>query len=147
LRLAGRIIEFDPDVRGGHGYAIAREILESGRALEKMRRIIKAQGAQDKEFGLGALSFDVLADEGGMVVAIDNLHLARVARLAGAPISKGAGVDLLRKLGDTVDRGEVLYRVYAAYPANLGFARDLTTRRSGFLMGENERVPGYFVDY
>ncbi|HRC39297.1 MAG TPA: thymidine phosphorylase family protein, partial [Rubrivivax sp.] len=33
LRLAGRVIEFDPDVRGGDGYRIARDILESGRAL------------------------------------------------------------------------------------------------------------------
>ena len=37
LRLAARILEFDPDVRGGQGYTLARDILESGRALEKMR--------------------------------------------------------------------------------------------------------------
>lgn len=147
LRLAGRVIEFDPDVRGGNGYAIAREILESGRALEKMKRIINAQGAQEKPFALGALSFEVVAGEPGVVVAIDNLHLARIARLAGAPISKGAGVDLLKKLGERVEIGEPLYRVYAEFPSNLGFARDLTAKRSGFMMGETERVPGYFVDY
>ena len=45
LRLAGRIIEFDPDVRGGRGFTIARDILDSGRALEKMRAIMAAQGA------------------------------------------------------------------------------------------------------
>ena len=33
LRLAGRILEFDPDVRGGQGFTIARDILDSGRAL------------------------------------------------------------------------------------------------------------------
>ena len=44
LRLAGRIIEFDPDVRGGRGFTIARDILDSGRALEKMHAIIAAQG-------------------------------------------------------------------------------------------------------
>src|SRR5690606_33404041 len=44
LRLAGRVIEFDPDVRGGDGYRIARDILESGRALAKMNAIIDAQG-------------------------------------------------------------------------------------------------------
>lgn len=147
LRLAGRIIEFDPDVRGGDGYSIAREILESGRALAKMRRIINAQGAQERELALGTLSFEVPAEDGGAVVAIDNLHLAHVARLAGAPMSKGAGVDLLKKVGDKVERGEPLYRVYAEFPANLGFARDLTAKGSGFSMGEGERVPGYFVDY
>ena len=44
LRLAGRVIEFDPDVRGGDGFAIARDILDSGRALAKMNQIIDAQG-------------------------------------------------------------------------------------------------------
>lgn len=33
--LAGRIIEFDPDVRGGQGYAIARDILESGQPVQR----------------------------------------------------------------------------------------------------------------
>ena len=44
LRLAGRVLEFDPDVRGGDGWRIARDILESGRALAQMEAIITAQG-------------------------------------------------------------------------------------------------------
>lgn len=147
LRLSGRIIEFDPDVRGGDGYAIAREILESGRALEKMKRIIRAQGAQEHPFRLGSLTFDVPAGSSGAVVGIDNHHLAQIARLAGAPISKGAGVDLLKKLWDPVQSGETLYRVYAEYPSNLDFARDMAAKASGFEIGEGKRVPGYFVDY
>jgi thymidine phosphorylase len=87
LRLAGRIIEFDPDVRGGQGYAIAREILESGRALEKMDRIIKAQGEKSNRPALGRLSFDVCASTSGTVTAIDNFFLARLAR----PFHPGPG--------------------------------------------------------
>ena len=33
------------------------------------------------------------------VIGIDNLRLNRLARVAGAPISKGAGIDLLAKIG------------------------------------------------
>jgi len=64
LRLAGRLLECDPDIRGGDGYAIARDILDSGRALKKMMAIIEAQGGKafDHEHPqLGALSFDVCA--------------------------------------------------------------------------------------
>jgi thymidine phosphorylase len=46
LRLAGRLIECDPDVRGGDGFAIARDILDSGRALSRMNAIIEAQGSR-----------------------------------------------------------------------------------------------------
>jgi len=147
LRLAGRIIEFDPDVRGGQGYAIAREILESGRALQKMDRIIKAQGEKTDRPGLGRLSFDVCASMAGTVTAIDNFFLARLARLAGAPISPGAGVDLFHKLGDRVEQGEPLYRLYAEFPSNYEFARDFVAKGSGYTIGEADLAPRYYVDF
>ena len=150
LRLAGRLIECDPDVRGGDGYAIARDILDSGRALARMNAIIAAQGAREFDHlnpALGALSFEVTAAEPGVVVGIDNFQIARIARLAGAPKVKGAGVDLMRKLGDSVQAGEVLYRVYASYPADLEFARSATRRDQGFKMGQAGDVPSVFVEF
>lgn len=150
LRLAGRMLEFDPDVRGGDGYAIARDILESGRALAKMQAIIEAQGAKPFDPNapaLAPLSFDIVADQTAVVTGIDNLQLARVARLAGAPKVQGAGVDLLRKLGDPVAAGEPLYRVYAAYPADLEFARQSALKQSGFRLGHADEVPHLFVEF
>jgi hypothetical protein len=84
LRLAGRVIEFDPDVRGGDGWRIARDILESGRALAQMEALIDAQGRRTTPT-LGELTHEVCAPQAGVVRAIDNLQLAQVARLAGAP--------------------------------------------------------------
>lgn len=150
LRLAGRVIECDPDVRGGDGYAIARDILESGRALSRMREIIAAQGAKafDADHpALGPLSFEVHADRAGVVTGIDNLHIARVARLAGAPKVQGAGVDLLRKLGDPVAEGDILYRVYAGFGADLEFARQACQRTPGYQIGGADDVPHVFVEF
>ena len=147
LRLAGRIIEFDPDVRGGYGYAIAREILESGRALAKMERIIERQGRKAEVPAPGKLVFDVCAGREGAVAAIDNLFLARAARLAGAPIAKGAGVDLFKKLGDRVDAGEVLYRIHAEYPSNYEFAREWVASRDGYTVGEEEPARRFPVEF
>jgi len=132
LRLAGRVIEFDPDVRGGDGWRIARDILESGRALAQMEAIIDAQGRRAELPALGELTHEVCAEQAGSVGAIDNLRLARIARLAGAPQVSGAGVDLLRKAGDPVVAGQSLYRIHACYPADLGFARQLASRDSGY---------------
>lgn len=147
LRLAGRIIEFDPDVRGGFGYRIAREILESGRALAKLNRIIEAQGRQNRRFEPGALSHEIVADVSGSVIGIDNLQLGRIARLAGAPMDKGAGVDLLRKLGDEVAAGEALYRIHAEHTSGFGFARQAATADSGFRIGAAEQLPGVFAEF
>jgi len=150
LRLAGRLLECDPDIRGGDGYGIARDILDSGRALEKMRAIMAAQGALpfDHEHpDLGPLSFEVTALCDGVVTGIDNQQIARIAQLAGAPKVKGAGVDLARKLGERVQAGEPLYRVYAAFPADLEFARIATQRFSAYALGEAADVPHVFVEF
>jgi thymidine phosphorylase len=61
--------------------------------------------------------------------------LARIARLAGAPQVKGAGVDLLCKVGAAVAEGQVLYRIHACDPADLRFACDLAARGSGWGLG------------
>jgi thymidine phosphorylase len=147
LRLAGRIIEFDPDIRGGYGYAIAREILESGRALAKMERIVDVQGRKPAKPALGRLGFEVCAEVSGVVTAIDNFFLAQLARLAGAPMSKGAGVDLFKKLGEPVKKGEALYRVYAEFPSNHEFAREFVAGRNGYTLGEAESVPRHYVEF
>ncbi|MNF33782.1 Pyrimidine-nucleoside phosphorylase [compost metagenome] len=150
LRLAGRMLEFDPDVRGGDGYAIARDILDSGRALAKMQAIIAAQGHKAFDHNapaLAPLSFEVNAGQDGVVVAIDNLLLARIARLAGAPKVQGAGVDLLYKLGERVAAGAPLYRVYAAYPADLEFARQASQRSCGFTLGSADELPHLYVEF
>jgi thymidine phosphorylase len=147
LRLAGRVLEFDPDVRGGEGFPIARDILDSGRALAKMNAIVDAQGRHEAWLRLGRLSFEAKAGASGFVTGIDNLQLARIARLAGAPMAKGAGVELARKLGERVDKGEALFRVYSEFPSDRDFARALAARASGYTIGRERDVPRAFVEF
>ena len=147
LRLAGRVLEFDPDIRGGRGYSIARDILDSGRALEMMNTIIKAQGVQNEKYELGKLTHEVLSPQAGVVVNIDNLQMARIARFAGAPIDKGAGVGLFKKLGDKVKKGEPLYRIHAVFPSDFKFATALCERDNGYLIGKEEQIPKAFVEF
>jgi thymidine phosphorylase len=145
LRLAGRVIEFDPDVRGGDGWRIARDILESGRALAQMNALIDAQGRRAVPPEIGPLTYELPAPADGVVQSIDNLRLARIARLAGAPQVPGAGVDLLCKVGEPVRLGQPLYRLHALYPADLKFACDMATQDSGYRVGPPQaRSPAAF---
>ena len=132
LQLAARILEFDPDVRGGQGYTLARDILESGRALDKMRAIIDAQGESKVTREVGHLAKTINAKREGKVIAINNLQMARLARLAGAPMDVGAGVDLCKKIGDSVQRDEPLYTIYADFGADFAFAVEAAEKDSGF---------------
>jgi len=132
LFLAGRVLDFDPALRGGRGYARAMELLASGKALAAMERLIEAQGRQPIHYAPGAHVQEVRADEGGRVTAIDCHRIARIARLAGAPMDKGAGIDLLHKVGAEVRKGQSLYRIHAQSATGLGFARDLAAEDSGY---------------
>ena len=59
LRLAAHLLEYDPRLRGGAGYARARELLDSGAALKQMQKIIEAQGPSGCRTDLGTLTADI----------------------------------------------------------------------------------------
>ncbi|MCW9032566.1 MAG: thymidine phosphorylase family protein [Gammaproteobacteria bacterium] len=146
LRLAGRILEFDPDVRGGQGYAIARDILEDGRALKKMHEIINLQGPVNYNFSPAKLCYEVNAQEDGVVIKIDNFQLAKIASRAGAPMDKNAGIDLKKKLGDEVQKGDLLYRIYAEFPADFKFATTLANENTGYSIGAAYKVTQSYME-
>src|SRR6185312_15409054 len=111
-----------PQMRGGAGYARARELLDSGAAMKKMQTIIDAQGPSNCRNDVGKLTFDLLAAEDGTISEINCLQLNRLARTAGAPIDKGAGIKLFCKIGDHVEKGQPLYRIHAYDQAELDLA-------------------------
>jgi thymidine phosphorylase len=122
LFLAGRILDFDPALRGGAGAERARAILNDGKALAAFERIVTAQGRRDVLPEPGPLIREVPAPTAGRIAAIDCLHVARIARLAGAPFDPGAGIDLLCKVGDRIAAGQPLYRIHACKDADFRFA-------------------------
>jgi thymidine phosphorylase len=78
------------------------------------------------------LTADVLAPRDGVVSAIDNLRLNRLARTAGAPIDKGAGIKVFKKIGDRVEQGEPLYRIYAFDDPEYDLALAATKQSTGY---------------
>jgi thymidine phosphorylase len=135
LRLAAHLLDYDPELHGGTGYVRARELLESGAALKQMHKIIEAQGPSDCRTDLGTLTADVVASSDGFVESIDCLRLNRLARTAGAPIDKGAGIKIFKKIGDRVETGEPLYRIYAFDDSQFELALAASKVNAGYIVG------------
>ena len=129
LMLAARVLEFGgvADPRGR-----ADTLLGSGAAADAMERLIDAQGRNPDPPGPGRLTREIAADRSGTVAAIDCYRISGIARRAGAPSEKSAGIDLFRQRGDTVERGEPLYRIHAAEEADLAEAAGYAEQGSGF---------------
>lgn len=142
LLLAGRVLDFDPKLRGGAGRARAQEILDSGEALAAMERIIAAQGEPPSVACTGELTAEVLAPRAGRITAMDCFRLARIARLAGAPMDKGAGIDLFKKVGESVRKGEPLYRIHSCFKSDFDFAEGLAAEGAGIVIDGTETVGG-----
>ena len=119
--LAGELLELAGSARNGAGAVTAAEILSSGRALAKFMAICEAQGGF-REPPLAPLRHGIKASSTGTVSEIDNRQIARIAKLAGAPAAKAAGIEMHVKLGQMVERGEPLYTIHAEAPGELGYA-------------------------
>jgi thymidine phosphorylase len=116
LELAGRAPE-------GGGTALAAKMLDDGRAWTKFQRICEAQGGM-RVPPTSRQQRPMLAERSGCVGSIHNRKIARLAKLAGAPDDKAAGVDLHVAVGDQVDVGQPLCTVHADSPGELAYAYD-----------------------
>ncbi|MBI2652861.1 AMP phosphorylase [Candidatus Woesearchaeota archaeon] len=120
-----------------NGYKRALEILNSGKAYQKMVEIIKAQDGKEiaaEDIKIGKYSYDVLSAKNGRVSDIDNIFISRIARIAGAPHDKGAGIYLYRHVGDKVKRGEKLFTIYSESQHELEYARDVAKQSKVFVV-------------
>lgn len=123
LTLAGALLELAGASARGAGEQMAADALASGRAWTKFQRICDAQGGM-RVPPKALQQRPILAERPGQVITIDNRRIARLAKLAGAPDSKAAGVDLHVRLGDTVGTGQPLYTLHADAPGELAYAFD-----------------------
>jgi thymidine phosphorylase len=121
LDLAGKVIAFDPAAASA-GRAKASALLGSGAAWTKFHAICEAQGGFRMP-PTASQRFEVVAPRSGVVDAIDNRKLAKLAKLAGAPRAAAAGLVLHTPLGTTVDAGQPLLTLHAESRGELAYAR------------------------
>jgi AMP phosphorylase len=107
----------------------AENLLSSGKAEKKLREIIEAQGGnpqiKPEDVKVGDKKTEITTDKDGRVLWINNKSIAQVAKEAGAPKEKGAGVLLRRKLGEHIEKGEVIFEIYAERNTKLTAAEEL----------------------
>jgi thymidine phosphorylase len=121
LRLAGAVLELGGAAPLGDGATLAGEVLADGRAWRKFQAIAEAQGGL-RTPPVAPHQREVTAPAAGVVRAIDNRRIARVAKLAGAPAAPAAGVELRVRVGAPVAAGEPLFAIHADSPGRLEYA-------------------------
>lgn len=133
LAVAGAVLEFSPSTPLGHGYTVARQVLEDGAAWESFLGICEAQGGL-REPPQASLRHTVEATKAGVVMELDNRRLARLAKFAGAPADPAAGLELAVRVGQVVEVGQPLFTVHAQARGELSYALDYLRREEGIVL-------------
>ena len=130
--LAGELLELAGVAQRGNGAVTAAGIISNRKALAKFMAICEAQGGF-REPPKAPLTRRMTASSAGKVSDIDNRRIARIAKLAGAPAAKAAGVEMHVKLGQAVERGEPLYTIHAEAPGELNYALAFAEANAGVI--------------
>lgn len=136
LMLAGHILEFSPVVAKGHGINMARELLTSGKAWQKFQAICHAQGGFD-EPPTAAFTYTIESPSRGRVISIDNQKINRLAKLAGAPHDKAAGIFLETPLDTIVESHQPLFTIHSDSQEALKRALSLLEKTPNIIQIEN----------
>jgi len=131
LLLGGKCSYFD------RAFEYARELLLSGKGLNKFREMVSAQGG-NLQYELGSyglpeagIKMEVRAERRGYVCRLDAYEVGRTAMYLGAgrerlgdKINHAVGIELCKKIGDFVDRGDILAVVHADNRERVETARE-----------------------
>ena len=113
LFLAGELLEMSGKAKKGKGQKLAAEILYSGKAFKKFEEIIKAQGGSLDKLKDFKFKHNIMSMKTGKIRKINNKGINSLARTAGSPVDKFAGVFLHFKVGEKVKKGQKLITLYA----------------------------------
>lgn len=145
LSLAGILLELGGAALPGKGMELAKKTLKSGKALEKFREIVEAQGGnpniKSSDIKPGKYTYDLPSPKSGYIEAISNREIIKITRAAGAPRDKGAGIILKFKKGERAEEGESLLTIYAENSRKLDDAKTLASKFQpvkieGMILGE-----------
>ncbi|MFH1431464.1 MAG: thymidine phosphorylase [Nanoarchaeota archaeon] len=112
LELSGKIFELCGKAKKGKGKEMARRILDSGAAFKKFREIVKAQKGKIREYKPAKYKKDIYA-ENKTIKEIKTKEINNLARTAGCPLDKRAGVYLYKHAGDKIKKREKILTIYA----------------------------------
>jgi putative thymidine phosphorylase len=117
--LSGKLFELTGKAEKGKGEKMALEILNSGKALKKFSEIIKAQGGTVDHLKPAKFKKNILANKNGAIKEIDNKKINSLARIAGSPLDKAAGLYLYKHVGEKIKKGEKILTIYSESKSRL----------------------------
>ncbi|MGV8176922.1 MAG: AMP phosphorylase [Candidatus Bilamarchaeaceae archaeon] len=124
--MGGTLLELAGKAKKGEGYGIVDRLISNGKALAKFKEMIELQGGDpkvtSKSVPVGQYEYLVQTERAGRISHVDNKAISKICRIAGCPFDHGSGIEILKKKGDYVNKGDPVFRIRAESEAKLSFA-------------------------
>jgi len=101
------------------------EVIQNGKAFEKFKDLVKAQGGNTKWienfdlFPKAKYEVDVIANQDGYIAHMNTDEIGKVSGILGAGRSKkedkidySAGISILKKTGEYINKGDIIAKLY-----------------------------------
>ena len=135
--------------------AMAKEALESGKALEKFRQLVEYQGGNQEVVDrpteilpMTDKTVDFIATQDGYITAIDTEKIGIASNYLGAgrktkedTIDYRVGIEILKKLGDYTKKGEPIAKLYISEKSDVESALKLLSESYKFTDKKPEHKP------
>lgn len=133
---------------------LLKEALSSGKAFDKFLEMVKAQGGDVKDIHLSADRYNFLAWSSGYISRLDAYLIGEAARTLGAGrykkgdrIDPDVGIVLKKKIGDYVEKGELILEIYYNNEEKLSSSMKLIERAVSIDRNATERYPLVYSIY
>ena len=134
MGIAGLVYELAGLAEPGKGFDLAYETFRKGLSYRKIREIIEAQGGDPNirpdDIPVGEHTYTLYSPLEGAVTHIDNAAITLIAKAAGAPFDKGAGIVFHAKVGYRVRKGDPILTIHSSSSVKLEEAVRLMNRIS-----------------
>ena len=117
-------------------YAMAKSVIDDGRAYKTFVEMVKAQGGdaqvvENLSFKKATISYNVLAPKSGYIYSVNAEEYGTASQILGAgrsslgdKIDYSAGIILNKKVGDYVDTGDVIATLYTNDKKSINSAKE-----------------------
>lgn len=122
IKLSAEILKL-----AGKNPKLAKDILYSGKAYKKFLQIIKAQNGDITRLKKikPRFNFDIKAESKSKIKHIDNELINTLARYAGCPEDKAAGIYIYKKRNDFIEKGDKVMTVYTTSKEKMNYVKNL----------------------
>ncbi|MCG3226206.1 MAG: AMP phosphorylase [Candidatus Heimdallarchaeota archaeon] len=136
--LAGILFEMAGLSQPGQGASLAADYINKGKTKEKMEEIIGVQGGDANvkadDIAVGQYTASITAPKDGYIIKLANSAINKIAKAAGTPKHKEAGIYLHKKIGDFCREGEDLMTVYSNSEGRLTEALNLCANLNPYIL-------------